>query len=191
MLFLYNESDLNDNFSSESKIMIDRKNNGKSLINTFSDYHYDYVLKAEKNKDCQEFFWDKKILYENIFVDIFKKMEIEKTDDDLKFEDFNQVDLDDTNLTSFLSNINFIDKLCNICEVMRIAPAEKQLGILQNELSKINKLLPSNIYIPFLSESIRNYIIVHIPVTETRIFRTKNRAPYMLTVEVIRIDELI
>ena len=109
----------------------------------------------------------------------------------MKFEDFTQVDLDDTNLTSFLSNINFIDNLCNICEIMRIAAPEKQLGILQNELNKINKLLPSNIYIPFLSETIRNYIIVHIPVTETRIFRTKNRAPYMLTVEVIRIDELI
>jgi phosphatidylinositol 4-kinase len=74
---------------------------------------------------------------------------------------------------------------------MRIAPPENQMEILYKEINSINKLLPSNLYIPFLSNTIRNYIIVHIPVSETRIFRTKNRAPYMLTVELIRIDELI
>lgn len=74
---------------------------------------------------------------------------------------------------------------------MRVAPEDKQLQILQKELFKINTMLPSNIYIPFLSDAIRNYVIVHIPVSETKIFRTKNRAPYMITVEMIRIDELI
>lgn len=123
---------------------------------------------------------------------MFKKVNSNKTvDPSLILENFEQIDNEDRNLTSFLSNVNFIDKLSNICEIIRIAPADNQLIILQQELNIINKLLPSNIYIPFLSEKIRNYIIVHIPVSETKIFRTKNRAPYMLTIEVIRIDELI
>lgn len=125
-------------------------------------------------------------------MDIFKKQNTNQPENtQLSLEIFMQIDEEDFNLTSFLSNIYFIDKLSNICEIMRIAPPENQLGILQEELNTINKLLPSNLYIPFLSETIRNYIIVHIPVSETRIFRTKNRSPYMLTIEVIRIDELI
>lgn len=135
---------------------------------------------------------DQKIAYENIFLDVFKKQGINLSESPgLQLEILEQIDEEDYNLTSFLSNINFIDKLSNICEIMRITPPENQLSILHQELNDINKLLPSNIYIPFLSETIRNYIIVHIPISETRIFRTKNRAPYMLTVEVIRIDELI
>ena len=125
-------------------------------------------------------------------MNVFKKQDFNMVaNNSLHFEDFEQIDPKDINLTSFLSNVNFIDKLSNICELVRIAPSENQLTILQQELNIINKVLPCNIYIPFLSEKIRNYIIVHIPVSETRIFKTKTRAPYMLTVEVIRIDELI
>ncbi len=125
-------------------------------------------------------------------MDIFRKQDISQQENNLlQFESLEQIDEEDYNLTSFLSNVNFIDKLSNICEIMRIAPPENQMEILYKEINSINKLLPSNLYIPFLSNTIRNYIIVHIPVSETRIFRTKNRAPYMLTVELIRIDELI
>ncbi len=125
-------------------------------------------------------------------MDIFRKQDITQQDNNLlRLESLEQIDEEDYNLTSFLSNVNFIDKLSNICEIMRIAPPENQMEILYKEINSINKLLPSNLYIPFLSNTIRNYIIVHIPVSETRIFRTKNRAPYMLTVELIRIDELI
>ena len=90
-----------------------------------------------------------------------------------------------------MSGINFIETLCNICERTKEIPNEAQLGFIRKEITEINKTLPANIYIPFLKDSIRNYIICHIPVTELKIFRTKNRAPYMLTVEVIRIDEVI
>lgn len=104
---------------------------------------------------------------------------------------FNEIDSYDKNLASFLSEINFFDNLCNICEMIRETHIDNQLKLLQYEMSEINKLLPSNVYIPFLSETIRNYVIVHIPVSEVTIFRTKNRAPYMITIELIRIDELI
>jgi phosphatidylinositol 4-kinase len=128
---------------------------------------------------------------QNIFLEIFKKQEIKEESPNLKLENFTPIDIQDTNLNSFLSVIHFYDNLCNICEIMRVAPEQKQLQILQSELLKVNQLLPSNVYIPFLSETIRNYIIVHIPVSETKIFRTKTRAPFMITVELIRIDELI
>ena len=74
---------------------------------------------------------------------------------------------------------------------MKDIPNEEQMAFLRKEIFEVNKLLPSNVYVPFLKDSVRNYIICHIPVTEMKIFRTKNRAPYMITVEVIRIDELI
>jgi len=148
--------------------------------------------KKESNENHHHFHWYKKLGYENIFLNIFKKVEITKIEGkNMILENFNQLDNDDVNLNSFVSNINFIDYLCNICEVMRVTEMENQLKLLQTELHKLNKNLPSNIYIPFLSETIRNYIIVHIPVSETKIFKTKNRAPYMITVELIRIDELI
>ena len=116
---------------------------------------------------------------------------ITNDEDSVGLEYFNQIDRDDLNLTSFLSTINFVDHLCNICEILISSPLDNQLKVLQNEIMKVNKVLPSNVYLPFMSETIRNYVIVHIPVSEARIFRTKNRAPYLITVEVIRIDELI
>ena len=133
---------------------------------------------------------ENKLSTQNIFLEIYHKQEIEEVPN-IKLENFNSIDLEDSNLTSFLSTIHFFDNLCNICEIMRIAPEDKQLQILQKELFKVNKSLPSNVYIPFLSDAIRNYVIVHVPVSETKIFRTKTRAPYMVTVELIRIDELI
>lgn len=89
-----------------------------------------------------------------------------------------------------MSDINFVETLCSICEKTKDIPQDDQLSYIRREITEINKSLPANIYIPFLKESIRNYVICHIPVTEIKIFRTKNRAPYMITVEVIRIDEI-
>jgi len=108
----------------------------------------------------------------------------------VNMEFFNQIDNDDLNLTSFISSISFVDNLCNICEIVLNTPQEQQMKSFLNEINKLNKILPSNVYVPFTSESIRNYVIVHIPVSEAKIFKTKNRAPYLITVEVIRIDEL-
>jgi len=108
----------------------------------------------------------------------------------LDLEKFDQIDYEDVNLASFVSNIHFYDHLCNICEKIKITPPEKQLSDLQYELMLINKNLPTNNYIPFTSDTVRNYIIAHIPVTEAKIFRTKNRAPYCITIEVFRLDEI-
>jgi len=39
--------------------------------------------------------------------------------------------------------------------------------------------------------SIRNYAILHIPSSECRVFQTKERAPYMITIEVFRPEEIM
>ena len=61
---------------------------------------------------------------------------------------------------------------------------------LYEQLLEINKKLPCNVYLPFLAESTRNYLICHIPLDGVKIFRTKTRCPIMLTFEMIRIDEI-
>jgi len=58
------------------------------------------------------------------------------------------------------------------------------------DLRKINSNLPANVYIPFVHHSIRNYVVLHISTGECRVFQTKNRAPYMICVEMYRPDEL-
>ena len=70
-------------------------------------------------------------------------------------------------------------------------PLNDQMGFLRREVTYMNKSLPANVYLPFLKDSLRNFIICHIPITELKIFRTKNRAPFMITIEVMRMDEII
>ena len=41
-----------------------------------------------------------------------------------------------------------------------------------------------------MSDSARNYAVLHIVIDESRIFKTKERAPVMLTLEVFRPIEL-
>ena len=97
----------------------------------------------------------------------------------------------DINFISYHSSLNFIEHLCDISNELPKHPINEQKLYLYEELLKINKKLPCNVYLPFLKDSTRNYIICHIPLEEVRIFRTKTRCPIMLTFEMIRIDETI
>ena len=96
----------------------------------------------------------------------------------------------DINFESYHSSLNFIDHLCDICSELTKYNANFQKIFLFNKLLEINKKLPCNVYLPFLQESTRNYIICHIPLSGVKIFRTKTRCPIMLTFELIRIDEV-
>ena len=87
--------------------------------------------------------------------------------------------------------MNFIDSLCLICKDAFKIPKEEQIVFLKREISDINKELPSNVYIPFLNNSIRNHIVAHLPISELKIFRTKTRVLYMTVVEMVRLDEII
>ena len=95
----------------------------------------------------------------------------------------------DINFISYHSSLNFIEHLCDISNELPKHPIKEQKLYLYEELTKINKKLPCNVYLPFLKDSTRNYIICHIPLEEVKIFRTKTRCPIMLTFEIIRIDE--
>ena len=96
----------------------------------------------------------------------------------------------DINFVSYHSSLNFIDHLCDISNDLPKHPIEEQMLFLYEQLNVINKKLPCNVYLPFLKDSARNYIICHIPLDGVKIFRTKTRCPIMLTFEIIRIDEI-
>ena len=96
----------------------------------------------------------------------------------------------DINFISYHSTLNFIDHLCDISNDLPKYPIDEQMFFLYKQLNEINKKLPCNVYLPFLKDSTRNYIICHIPLDGVRIFRTKTRCPIMLTFEMIRIDEI-
>ena len=103
----------------------------------------------------------------------------------------NENEIDDVNLLSFHSVISFFDDLCKIGRDLKGKDSSKFKEIIINEITKINKKLPANVYLPFLSNNTRNYIIVHIPVTELKIFKTKERVPFMLVFEMIRLNEIL
>lgn len=97
--------------------------------------------------------------------------------------------INDVNLMAFNSTLNFYESICSLCEKIRhVQSVPIALESLKNELIEINSYLPANVYLPF--PKIRNYILAHISIQNTRIFKTKTRAPYMLICELIRIEEL-
>ena len=96
----------------------------------------------------------------------------------------------DINFVSYHSTLNFIDHLCDISNDLPKHPIDEQQLFLIEQLNEINKKLPCNVYLPFLKDSARNYLVVHIPLDGVKIFRTKTRCPIMLTFELVRIDEI-
>ena len=96
----------------------------------------------------------------------------------------------DINFISYHSTLNFIEHLCDISNDLPKHPIEEQKLFLFKKLNEINKKLPCNVYLPFLKDSIRNYLVCHIPIDGVKIFRTKTRCPIMLTFEMVRIDEI-
>ena len=98
--------------------------------------------------------------------------------------------ISDINFISYHSTINFIEHLCDISNELPNYPIDEQMIYLYQKIRDINKKLPCNVYLPFLKDSTRNYLICHIPLDGARIFRTKTRCPLMLTFEMVRIDEI-
>ena len=102
----------------------------------------------------------------------------------------NAIDENDINLNAFLANINFFDHLTKICERIRFLPSSDNMqSELVKEIIKINENLPCNIYIPFSNKEMRNYIVGHISIKDTKVFKTKERAPIILTFECFRLEE--
>lgn len=67
---------------------------------------------------------------------------------------------------------------------------EKKQALIEG-LKKVNEGLPANVYIPFVNHSWRNYTVLNICVDESKLFLTKNRAPYMICLEIFRPEEIL
>ena len=145
---------------------------------------------------------------DDFFIDIsnFKlnNPDFGEDNDDLDIEDEKEENLTEENSNKFIDNpekdinflsyhstLNFIEHLCDISNDLVKQPKAVQKLFLYKKLSEINKKLPCNVYLPFLQDSARNYLICHIPIDNIKIFRTKTKCPIMLTFEMIRIDEII
>ena len=192
--------------------------NSKKIINNYSDYMLNKALgnsKQDNNINNNNIFENEKkenkeklqITANNIFINNysfytetpvdFAPIEEDNLANDYviinKIEDdiINYNEIDDVNLLSFHSVISFFDDLCKIGRDLKGKDSSQFKEIIINEITKINKKLPANVYLPFLSNNTRNYIIVHIPVTELKIFKTKERVPFMLVFEMIRLDEIV
>lgn len=58
--------------------------------------------------------------------------------------------------------------------------------MLKEDLKEINQMLPACAYIPFNNPTCRNCAVLHIVVSEAKVFTTKERAPYKICVEIYR-----
>ena len=170
----------------EDKINNKNNKNPKKIENIIED-----KINAEKTRfRSNDFFIDIsnfKLLNEDVTFE--EELEEENNDGDNSFTNIQKCPLD-INFVSYHSSLNFIDHLCDISNELPKHPIDEQMLFLYEQLLEINKKLPCNVYLPFLAESTRNYLICHIPLDGVKIFRTKTRCPIMLTFEMIRIDEI-
>lgn len=195
-----------EDFQSPQKEIIQKFKNSRKLINEYCDSELaEEINKLKKIDDnIQSNSKFKKLSASDFFINI-SHFDLENDQDriyndndkdkddiiDCKFIDGSKKSFEnDLNFISYQSSINFIDHLCDISNEMAKLPVESQKEYLFSELKTINKLLPCNVYLPFLKESTRNYFICHIPISGAKIFRTKTRAPIMLTFELIRLNEV-
>ena len=189
--------------------------NSKKIINDYSEYMLSKALGINKsndnnnlnlinttNNEKKEIKEKPQITSNNIFINNYSFYTetsvdfspIEENENDyiiINNKDDIINEIDDVNLLSFHSVISFFDDLCKIGRNLKGKDSSKYKEIIINEITKINKNLPANIYLPFLTNNTRNYIIIHIPVTEIKIFKTKERVPFMLVFEMIRLDEIV
>ena len=211
--------DKNSIFSEKENNYYNNIINGKKIINNYSEYMCKKALGLDKpsnninnkndinisEKDLKENEEKPQISSKNFFINNYsfytenpvdyaptegilnEGYVIINSNEDIL--DMNEID--DVNLLSFHSVISFFDDLCRIGRNLRGKDSSEFKEIIVKEITKINKNLPANVYLPFLSDNTRNYIIVHIPVTELKIFKTKERVPFMLVFEMIRLDEII
>ena len=188
-----------NNITNEDLINTKQVNEEKETIKT------DIINKDQKFKP-DEFFIDLsnfKLNNPDVTQEADDILEVEEKDEDgsqkqsLLYDENNSDDFinvekidRDINFISYHSTLNFIDHLCDISNDLPKYTIEEQKLFLFKKINEVNKKLPCNVYLPFLKDSIRNYLICHIPIDGVKIFRTKTRCPIMLTFEMVRIEEI-
>ena len=193
LLFLYEnifeEIELNK-LDDEQLIYYDKIKENKDIIYNYCDKMLLKELKKNKNNNKIEDEENiKQIDINNIFINnyfYYSESPIDCNDERIK----NEI-IVDNNFKSFYSVISFYDDLCNISEELINQNPINYKEILIRKITEINKNLPANIYIPFLTDSSRNYILIHIPISEIKLYKTKERVPFMLVFEMIRLDEIL
>ena len=58
-------------------------------------------------------------------------------------------------------------------------------------ISAVNKNLPASVYIPFVNSAWRNYCVLNIVESESKLFLTNTRAPFLVCIEVYRPEEIL
>ena len=190
--------------SNDIKQYFEDRNKFRDLLSKYVDSQYiKEIHKLNNNKNIEKLDLsqpEEEILEDltdisfnprEISLNLFKRYDYVTNDENnIHMQYMKQIDPNDINLSSFLSNTNFFDHLCNICDILLNTAESDRKKTLLSEIKKITKILPSNLYIPFLNNSIRNYVIASIPISECHIFKTKTKTPYMITIECFRLDEL-
>ena len=92
-------------------------------------------------------------------------------------------------LRSFKSTPNFIASLTDVS--LKVLESQDKAQSLMDGLAEINKNLPSSVYIPFVNKAWRNYCVLNIAETESRLFLTKTKAPFLVCIEVYRPEEIL
>ncbi|CAD8184130.1 unnamed protein product [Paramecium pentaurelia] len=87
----------------------------------------------------------------------------------------------------FMSCINFWNDIISMSDKLKFA--DPKIISLRADLSLINTRLPANVYIPFVKDQLRQYTILNIVVQETKIFSTKERAPFYICIEVYNVEK--
>jgi len=87
-----------------------------------------------------------------------------------------------------MSTLFFIQTLTELCD--QVLKSEEKEKTLIEGLKTLNQELPAKVYLPFLTESCWNYNILHIWVSEAKVFCTKTWAPYLCVVEMYRPEEI-
>ena len=197
-----------EKYTEEQKVIIHKYQHSRKMIDEFCDKEMAEEISKEKGIETGDSLIlppdekIKKLKPDEFFIGISNYHLVNKQDffsddnqnqdgfDDNFIKGSSKTFVEDINFISYRSSINFIDHLCEISNNMGELPIEQQREYLNGELKLINKQLPCNVYLPFLKESTRNYLICHIPISGAKIFRTKTRAPIMLTFELIRLNEI-
>ena len=91
---------------------------------------------------------------------------------------------------SYLSTPNFVKRLCEISDGLIGLDDKAKRKFLMKNLMDVNKQLPAAVYIPFVNQSMRNFAVLHIVAEESRIFKTEERCPLLLCIEVYRPTEI-
>ena len=82
----------------------------------------------------------------------------------------------------YLSTPRFVKYLTDLSS--DLLTTNNKIDKLREELIKLNEKLPANIYVPFVTNRIRNNVVLNISTKEAKVFITKDKAPYMIAVEV-------